>query len=116
MEDADTSIWPEKCVNLYLTNYLSRKENAKTVEQLNNEEFIIRAGNSSKVVVAGTCKIKLPSNLNLSQRAKLPTILKIWDGVRSLLAVNMNVSMLIGTIEYIHFSIRPSKYDRQSIR
>ena len=111
MEDADTSIWPEKCVNLCLTNYLARKENAKTVEQLNNEEFIIRGGNSSKVVVAGTCKIKLPSNLNLSQRAKLPTILKIWDGVRSLLAVNMNVSMLIGTIEYIHFSIRPCKYD-----
>ena len=116
MEDADTSIWPEKCVNLCLTNYLARKENAKTVEQLNNEEFIIRAGNSSKVVVAGTCKIKLPSNLNLSQRAKLSTILKIWDGVRSLLAVNMNVSMLIGTIEYIHFSIRPCKYDSQSIK
>ena len=76
MEDADTSIWPEKCVNLCLTNYLARKENAKTVEQLNNEEFIIIGGNSSKVVVAGTCKIKLPSNLNLSQRAKLPTILK----------------------------------------
>ena len=116
MEDADTSIWPEKCVNLCLTNYLARKENAKTVEQLNNEEFIIRAGNSSKFVVAGTCKIKLPSNLKLSQRAKLPTILKIWDGVRSLLAVNMNVSMLIGTIEYIHFSIRPCKCDWQSIK
>ena len=29
MEDADTSIWPEKCVNLCLTNYLARKENAK---------------------------------------------------------------------------------------
>lgn len=32
LEDTDTSARPENCVNLYLTNYLARKENTKAVE------------------------------------------------------------------------------------
>ena len=40
LEDTDTSARPENCVNLYLTNYLARKENTKAVEQLNSEEFL----------------------------------------------------------------------------
>ena len=54
LEDSDTSAWPENCVNLYLTNYLARRKNTKAVEQLNSEEFIIRAENSSKDVETGT--------------------------------------------------------------
>ena len=90
MEDADTSTWPEKCVNLYLTNYLAGKENTKAVGQLNSEEFIIRVENSSKDLETGTCKIKLPNDLNLSQTAKLPTILKICVSARLFLTFNIN--------------------------
>ena len=62
MEDTDSSIWWEKCVNLYFTNYLAGKENTRAVEQLNSEQFIIRAEDSSKNVGTGTWKIKLPDN------------------------------------------------------
>ena len=65
MEDTDTSTWPEKCFYLYYANYLAGKENKMAVEQLNSEEFIIRAKDSSKNVETGTCKVKLPDNLSL---------------------------------------------------
>ena len=85
MEDNDTSTWPEYCINLYLTNYLAGKENTKAaVGQLNSEEFIIRAENSSKDVETGTCKIKLPDNLSLPQTVNSPTILTIFAGARFL--------------------------------
>ena len=77
MEDTDTSAWPEKCVSLYVTNYLAGKENTKALEQLNSKEFIIRAEDSSKVVETGTCKMKLPNNLSLFHTANLPSSLKI---------------------------------------
>ena len=112
LEDTDTSARPENCVNLYLTNYLARKENTKAVEQLNWRIFI-RAEDSSKDVETGTWNIKLPDNLSLSQTANLRIILKTCVGVRFLLTININVvdkliNDSIGTIEYINFN-NPNK-------
>lgn len=53
-------------------------KNTKVLEQLNSEQFIVRAEVSSKDVETFTFKIKLPDILRLSQTLNLPTILKIF--------------------------------------
>ena len=99
MEDIDTSVWPEKYLNLHLTNHLAGKENTKLVEQLNSEEFTMRSEGSSKDVEAGTC----------NPNCELIFILKICVGVRFLQTVSINVADKLingstGTIVYIHFN------------
>ena len=104
-----TLLLDQKSVNSYLINYVAGKENTKAVEQLNSEEFIIRAEDSSKDMETGTFTINLPSNASLHKTANITTILKICVGAQFLLIVNINVADklingFIGTIEYIHFN------------
>ena len=100
LEDTDTDTnWPKKCANLYLSNHLAGKENSKLVEQLNSEEFLMRAEDLSKDVIINTC----------NRNCKLMAVLKICVGARFLQAVDFNVADKLingftGTIPFIHFN------------